>query len=123
MFKKALIIVAFLTAGVTGLLADDWIGTFWGDARGEWKGTIYADQDPIIFKGTWVNDAGEEGALYAEGEIIGSDYVFEKGDAYNSDGVLVGHWSGKFPIWTDAYVTGPWEGLHGESGKWGGYRP
>lgn len=125
MKSKALLFLTLSVLLAGSLFAQDhWVGTYWGDAEGIWKGSIYANQDPIRFEGVWSDEeSGQEGTLIAYGDIVDGYYVFDEGDALNADGEIIGHWSGKFPIYTDAYVTGPWWGLHGEEGKWGGYRP
>lgn len=125
MKNKTLMILTLSLMLAGALFAQDrWEGTYWGDMAGIWKGEIYVDQDPIRFEGVWVNEeTGEEGALFAKGEIDSGFYVFDEGDILSADGEVIGHWSGKFPIWNDAYVTGPWWLLDGREGKWGGYRP
>lgn len=124
MKKGALILTVVLALCASVMFADDyWAGTFWGDHSGEWEGVIKDDQDPIRFEGEWVNEEGEEGKLKATGDIDSGFYVFDEGDILDADGGVIGHWSGKFPIFNDAYVTGPWWTADGGRGTWGGSRP
>lgn len=125
MLKKALVFMALLTVGATALFADvNMVGTYWGDASGDWRATISDDQDPIIFRGVWT-DGHQDGTLYAEGYIDDDNdhYVFDLGDSYDSDGNLVGHWSAQISIYSDEYSTGPWWSIDNTmSGRWGGYK-
>jgi hypothetical protein len=123
MLKKALSILALLTIATAAFASPHWVGTYWGIATGSWEGTIIEEQDPIRFVGTWVSDEdnGQEGTLIAYGEIVGSNWVFEEGDILDNTNTVIGYWSGTFPMYVDAYVTGPW-GTDAGFGTWGGWR-
>jgi len=128
MTKKILIILAILTIGATGLMAKtDWHGKFWGDFEGEWKGTLYGnEQDPPIFKGKWASEeTGEEGTLFAGLEYCGHGiYKIVKGVIYDREGNEIGWWDGYFDEnIKPGYAEGRW--AHFDSfriGKWQGKR-
>ncbi|MBN2378927.1 hypothetical protein JXM67_03900 [candidate division WOR-3 bacterium] len=119
MFKKSLIIITLVTVGATAVVAANWSGTYTGYDSGEWKATITAFQDPVLFQGVWMSKEGQTGTLYAEGDIYNGNYVFKEGDILSDDGEIIGHWSGTFSIYNDTHETGPWWTEEGE-GTWEG---
>jgi len=126
--KKSLLLVVgiMLLVSATGLFAaTEWYGKFWGDAEGEWKGTLYDKEVlPPCFKGVWT-DGHHEGELYAELEYAGHGvYKIVKGLIFNEYGKEIGKWDGYFDQnIKPGYAEGEWKLLEADlSGKWQGQR-
>lgn len=110
--KKTLLcaIAVLLLASAASLQANtDWYGKFWGDAEGEWKGTIYDKEKPFHFEGVW-GDGHQDGTAYAELAYEGSWlYKIVKGTLYNSEGDVIGGFDGYFDAnIKPGYAEGNW---------------
>lgn len=125
--KKTLLLLAGLSLvfGATSLWANtDWHGKFWSETReGEWKGTLIDIVDPPRFEGEY-SDGEDAGKCIAELEYEGHGiYKITKGVIYNSDGYVIGKFTGYFDVnIKPGKAEGKWELVWGEFGYWEGKR-